>query len=73
MISWFPIEGVTAMWGTIREGPARIKLVLSLYTNSIRCRWHRSSTETVMLILRMLFEKEDVGVSEDFGRSHEKS
>ena len=72
-MSWFPIEGVPAMWGTIREGPARIILVLSLATDKIRCRWRRSSTETVTLITRMLFEEEDAGVSEDFGRSPKKS
>ena len=61
------------MWGTIREGQARIILVLSLDTDKIRCRWCRSSTETVMLTTRMLFKMEDVGVSEDFGRSPKKS
>lgn len=61
------------MWGVIKKGPARFILVLSLDTDKIRCRWRRSSTETVMLLTRMLVKKDDVGVSQYFGRCPRKS
>ena len=57
----------------IGEGPARMVLVLSLDTGKIRCRWRRSSTEMVVLVTRMLSQKKNVGVSQDFGSSPRKS
>ena len=42
------------MWGTIKEDPVRIILVLSLDTDKARCRWRRSLTMMVMMLTRML-------------------
>ena len=49
------------MWGTVKEGPVRIILVLSLDTDKARCRWRRSLTVMVMLLTRMLSRKTMLG------------